>query len=130
MAAPYTIRNVRDVEDSAEKFGFGHVGEARFANEYLDTEQVGMSHHKVNADARQAFGHRHEDVEEVYFVVAGSGRVKLDDDIVDVSERDAIRVSPQVVRCFEAGPDGLELIAFSPRRGDDRGEMLPDWWTD
>ena len=130
MAAPYTKKSVKEVEDSAAKFGFGDLGEARFANDDLETEQTGVSHHRVNPNTRQAFGHKHEDVEEVYFVVSGSGRIKLDDEIVEIEESDAIRISPDVVRCLEGGPDGIEVLAFSPRRTDDRGEMLPDWWSD
>jgi mannose-6-phosphate isomerase-like protein (cupin superfamily) len=128
--AGYTIKNLEQVEDSAAKFGFGHVGEARFANKDLESEQVGLSEHRLNPGARQAFGHRHESTEEIYVVVEGSGRVRLDDEIVEVSPRDAIRVSPGVVRAFEAGPEGLAVIAFSARNPDDRGEMLSDWWQD
>ena len=126
----YTIKNLSEVEDAAAKHGFGHVGEARFANADLESEQVGLSEHRLKPDARQAFGHRHESTEEVYFVVEGSGRVKLDDEIVEVSPRDAIRVGPGVARAFEAGPEGLAVIAFSARNPDDRGEILSDWWTD
>ncbi len=60
----------------------------------------------------------------------GSGRLKLDDEIVEVAALDAIRVSPEVTRSFEAGPDGLELIAVGARDADDRGEILPGWWQD
>jgi mannose-6-phosphate isomerase-like protein (cupin superfamily) len=130
MPDPYTIKNLTEVEDSAAKFGFGEIGEARFASGDMESEQTGLSLHRVKPEQRQAFGHKHDEVEEVYFVVSGSGRVKLDDAIEDVKERDAIRVSPGVVRAFEAGPDGLEVLAFSPRRPDDRGEMLPGWWDD
>jgi mannose-6-phosphate isomerase-like protein (cupin superfamily) len=130
MPAPYTKKNLNEVEDSAQKFGFGHVGEARFANDDLETEQTGLSHHRVKPNSRQAFAHKHDDVEEVYLVVAGSGRIKLDDEVVEIQELDAIRISPQVVRCLEGGPDGIEVLAVSPRRTDDRGEMLPDWWRD
>ena len=130
MAAPYTLTNLNDVEDSAAKFGFGHVGEARFANSDLETEQTGVSVHRLKPGARQAFGHRHEEAEEVYVVIAGSGRVKLDDDIVEVGDRDAIRISAGTMHALEAGPEGLEVLAFGPRRPDDRGEMVTDWWTD
>jgi mannose-6-phosphate isomerase-like protein (cupin superfamily) len=129
-SGPYTKRNLNDVEDSAAKFGFGELAEARFANDDLETNQTGVSLHRVKPNKRQGFGHKHEDVEEVYFVVRGSGRIKLDDDIVEITELDAIRISPNVVRNLEGGPDGIEVLAFSPRRKDDRGEMLPDWWTD
>jgi len=130
MANPYTITNLKEVEDSAQKFGFGHVGEARFANGDLETEQTGVSYHHVKPNTRQAFAHRHEGAEEVYLVVRGSGRVKLDDEIVDLVEYDAVRISPGVVHCLEGGPDGLEVVMFGPRREDDRGEMFDDWWTD
>jgi mannose-6-phosphate isomerase-like protein (cupin superfamily) len=130
MSSPYTISNLNEVEDSAAKFGYGHLGEARFANGDLETEQTGVSLHRVKPNARQGFAHRHEEAEEVYLVVRGSGRVKLDDEIVELREYDAIRLSPEVIRCLEGGPDGLEVIAFGPRRADDRGEMFNDWWAD
>jgi mannose-6-phosphate isomerase-like protein (cupin superfamily) len=130
MTDPYTIKNLEQVEDAAAKYGFGEAGEARFANSDLETEQAGLSHHRVKPNLRQAFAHHHEEVEEVYVVIAGSGRIKLDDEIVEISTYDAIRISPTVVRQLEAGPDGLEVLAFSPRRADDRGKMLTDWWTD
>lgn len=126
---PYTLRRLTDVDDSAAKFGFGEIGEARFATRDLAAQQTGVSHHHLKAGKRQAFGHRHEQAEEVYLVLSGSGRVKLDDDVVGLGPRDAIRVAPAVIRAFEAGPEGLELVAFGPhRRGD--GEILQGWWKD
>ena len=130
MPGPYTIKALDEVEDSAPKFGFGETQEARFANEDLETEQTGLSLHRVKPRARQAFAHRHDEAEEIYVVLSGSGRMKLDDEILDVSERHAIRVAPKVTRAFEAGPQGLDVLAFGPRRTDDRGEMLQGWWTD
>ena len=126
----YTIKNLDEVEDSAAKYGFGHVGKAHFANSDLETEQTGVSFHRLKPNARQAFAHRHENAEEVYVAVAGSGRGKLDDETVEIRKHDAIRVSPGVIRAFEAGPEGLDLLAFGPRNPDDRGEVLQDWWTD
>ena len=78
---------------------------------------------------RQPFGHRHDAAEEIYVVLAGSGRAKLDEDIVEIERLDAIRVAPGVTRAFEAGSDGIELLAFGPRRDGD-GELIPGWWTD
>jgi mannose-6-phosphate isomerase-like protein (cupin superfamily) len=130
MTDPYTLKNLEQVEDSAAKFGYGEVAEARFANTELETEQTGLSHHRVKPNARQGFAHHHDDVEEVYVVIGGSGRIKLDDEIVELSKYDAVRISPTVVRQLEGGPEGLEILAFSPRRTDDRGEMLTDLWTD
>lgn len=130
MGHPYTHRSLNDVADSAGQFGLGEKQEARFASDELGTEQTGFSHHRIKPDQRQGFAHRHDEAEEVYVVVAGSGRMKLGDDIVELSQLDAVRVAPGVIRCFEAGPGGLEVLAFGPRRTDDRGEILNDWWTD
>jgi mannose-6-phosphate isomerase-like protein (cupin superfamily) len=129
MAAQYTLKKLADVEDSATKFGFADVQEARFATEDLEAEHTGVSYHRVKPGKRQAFAHRHENAEEVYVVLAGSGRIKLDDDIVAIESLDAIRVAPEVIRTFEGGPEGLELLAFGPRHKGD-GAVIADWWTD
>jgi len=128
MAAPYTLKRLTDVQDSAPEFGF-ETQESRFASDDLDTERTGVTHHRFQAGTRQGFAHRHDRAEEVYVVLAGSGRMKLDDDIVDVAPLDAIRVAPAVVRAFEAGSDGLEVLACGARHEGD-GEVIMDWWTD
>jgi len=125
----YTLTNLAEVEDSAVKFGFSEHQEARFANDDLETEDTGVSLLRVKPGKRQAFAHRHEQAEEVYVVLSGSGRMKLDDDIVEVQEKDAIRVAPGVIRQFEAGDEGLELLAVGARHEGD-GETLSDWWSD
>jgi len=125
----YTIKNLRDVEDMAASQGFGEVQEARFANSDLDAEQSGISLQKVKPGKRHAFAHRHNEAEEVYVVISGSGRVKLDDEVEEVGELDAIRVAPSVTRAFEAGDEGLELLAFSPRAKGD-AEIVQDFSWD
>jgi mannose-6-phosphate isomerase-like protein (cupin superfamily) len=129
MTAPYTLKRLTEIEDSAPKAGFGDVQEARFAKDALDTEDTGFSYHRVKARQRQPFGHKHERAEEVYVVLEGSGRVKLDDEIVELQALDAIRVAPEITRAFEAGPNGLDLLVFGPRREGD-GEVLMGWWND
>jgi mannose-6-phosphate isomerase-like protein (cupin superfamily) len=129
MATPFTHTNLTDVDDSAPKFGYEEVQEARFATGDLDAEDTGVSHHRVKPGKRQGFAHKHDEAEEVYVVISGSGRVKLDDEIVDLHPLDAIRVSPGVIRQFEAGQEGLELVAFGPRHEGD-GELIPGWWSD
>lgn len=129
MATPYTLKNLTDIEDSAPKSGFGDVQEARFAKDALDAEDTGLSYHRLKAEQRQPFAHKHDRAEEVYVVVAGSGRVKLDDEVVELRALDAIRVAPEVTRAFEAGPSGLDLLAFG-RRCDGDGEVLMGWWAD
>jgi mannose-6-phosphate isomerase-like protein (cupin superfamily) len=127
MSAPYTHKRLTDVEDSARAFGFSEVQEARFANDALEAEHTGVSHHRVKPGHRQPFAHRHERAEEIYVVLAGSGRVKLDEDVVELAPLDAIRVAPEVTRAFEAGPEGLEILAFGPRHDGD-AELIPGWW--
>jgi mannose-6-phosphate isomerase-like protein (cupin superfamily) len=129
VANKYTHKNLTEVEDSAPKFGFAEVQEARFAGGDLDAEHTGLSHHRVKPGRRQGFAHRHDEAEEVYVVLSGSGRVKLDDEIVDLQRLDAIRVAPKVTRQFEAGSEGLELLVSGPRHDGD-GEVIPGWWSD
>jgi mannose-6-phosphate isomerase-like protein (cupin superfamily) len=122
----FTIKNLREVEDSAPEFGFEAVQEAHFAHGDLEAETIGFAYLVVKPGQRQAFAHRHENAEEVYVVLSGTGRVKLDDELRDVKPMDAIRIAPPVVRAFEAGPDErLELLAFGPQHERD-GEIVPD----
>jgi mannose-6-phosphate isomerase-like protein (cupin superfamily) len=127
MSSPYTVKQLSEVDDSAPRFGFAEVQEARFATADLDAEHTGVSHHRLKAGQRQRFGHRHERAEEVYVVLAGSGRMKLDGDTVEIARLDAIRVAPEVTRAFEAGPEGIEILAFGARHEGD-GEVIPGWW--
>jgi mannose-6-phosphate isomerase-like protein (cupin superfamily) len=125
----YTIKNLKEVEDMAASQGFGDVQEARFAHGDLDSEQSGISLQRVKPGNRHPIVHRHKEMEEIYVIVSGSGRVKLDDDIKEIGELDAIRVAPSVVRSFEAGDEGLEFLAFSPRAQGD-AEMVEDFSWD
>jgi mannose-6-phosphate isomerase-like protein (cupin superfamily) len=125
----YTIKNLREAEDLAVQGGFSESQEARFPGRDLELETVGLSHQVVKPGKHHAFGHRHKEAEEVYVVLSGSGRCKLDDEEVEVSRLDAIRVGPDVVRGFEAGPDGLELLVFSRLTPGD-AEIVDDFWSD
>jgi mannose-6-phosphate isomerase-like protein (cupin superfamily) len=125
----YTHLNLEDAKDMAAGSGLGEMGEARFPTGELDAEQVGLGHLRLRPGARQPFGHRHEHAEEVYVVLAGSGRMKLDDEVREVRKLDAIRVAPEVTRNFEASDEGLELLVFGARHEGD-GELLHGWWED
>ena len=125
----FTLENLDSVEDSAPKYGFEAIGQARFATGALDAKDTGLAFHRLKPGKRQGFGHVHDEAEEVYVVIGGSGRVKLDDEIRDLAHLDAVRVAPKVVRAFEAGDQGLELLAFGPRHEGD-GELAHDFWTD
>ena len=127
----YSIKNLQDVEDSAPKFGFAEVQEAHFARQELDAKETGFAFHVIKPGCRQGFAHRHDTAEEVYVVLSGSGRVKLEDEIHEVKRLDAIRVEPQVARSWEAGDDGLEILAFGKHHGEDRGELITEgFWKD
>jgi len=124
----YTHVNLDDdVEDVAPRFGLGEMGEARFANRALGTLGTGVSHQRLRPNVRQAFGHRHQHAEEVVVVLAGSGRVKIDDEIRDVRALDAIRFAPDSARAFEAGPEGLDLLVFGAKSPGD-AVVDPTFW--
>jgi len=124
----WTIKNLREVQDSAPRFGFGEVQEARFAHGDLQAQETGLSYHVVKPGKRQGFAHRHKHAEEIYVVLRGSGRVKLDEAVHEVSAMDAIRVAPEVVRASEGGPDGLELLAFGARHDRDAEMVNAPFW--
>ncbi len=101
----------------------------RFARDALRSPELGVSRFTYEPGARMPWGHRHGEQEEVYVVVAGSGRAKLDDEIVEISTWDVMRVAPAVARSFEAGPGGLDVICIGgrkPKGGD--GEKVDDFW--
>jgi quercetin dioxygenase-like cupin family protein len=128
MSRPHKQINLADVEDAAPGGGFEDRWEARVARVDLEAEQTGVTHFRLRPGKRSPFAHRHAHAEEVYVILAGTGRVKLDDEIADVRKLDAIRIAPQVVRAFEAGPDGLELLVFGPHHEGD-GEQVDDAWV-
>jgi uncharacterized cupin superfamily protein len=121
--------NLADVEDAAPANGFAERWQARVARQDLGAEQTGLTHFRLLPGRRSPFVHRHKATEEVYVILAGTGRVKLDEQMFDVRALDAIRVSPQVARAFEAGPAGLEFIAFGPHHEAD-GEPVQDSWVE
>ena len=125
----YTIKNLRDTEDMAPKFGFDAVQEARFAGRDLDAEKTGVALMRVKPGQRQAFAHRHDAAEEIYVILNGSGRIKLDDEISDVQPLDAIRIAPGVARALEGGSDGLEYLAFGPHHEGDGEILKEDFWA-
>ena len=111
--------------------GRGGDVEARFARSHLASEHLGVSYFRYGPGFRSTMGHSHREQEEAYVVVSGSGRMKLDDEVIDLHKWDVVRVAPQVVRAIEGGPEGLEVIAVgSDRPQDGDGVPRPDWWTD
>ena len=126
----FTQVNLKDdVENASEKFGLAPNMEARFARDAMGLEGGGFSYQKLAPNFRAPFGHHHERQEEVYVVVAGGGRIKVGDDVHDLRQWDAVRLPPASARGFEAGPDGLELIAIGFGEGGE-AEILRDFWND
>jgi mannose-6-phosphate isomerase-like protein (cupin superfamily) len=126
----YTKTNVREVEDSAPKFDMPAEMQARFARRAIEGQTLGLSLFALEPGFRIPFGHKHESQEEVYVVVRGSARVKVDDEVVDLAEWDAIRFPKNTMRQMEAGPDGVEYLAFGAGDDPNEAEMAPGWWSD
>jgi mannose-6-phosphate isomerase-like protein (cupin superfamily) len=117
--AGYTIVNLLELDNVVGDRAPGLEG--RFARKPMGSRDLGISHFRWDPDYRSPVSHSHREQEEAYVVVAGSGRARLDDEIRDIGPWDVIRVAPEVVRGFEAGPDGLEVIAIGgpkPEEGD------------
>jgi len=125
----YAKLNLDDVQDMAVQYGLSDSQEARFPRPDLGAEQTGLNYLIVKPGKREAFAHRHRTAEEIYVVLAGSGKVKLDDDLVPLAPLDAVRVSPGVARSFEAGPDGLSVLIFGPHVDSD-GVRVDDFWKE
>jgi mannose-6-phosphate isomerase-like protein (cupin superfamily) len=132
---PFTLKNLRtDLEDVGPRFDGAPGLEFRSASQALELEQSGLSYQRVPPDYRFPYGHTHKTQEEVYVVVRGSGRMKLDNEIVELQEWDVVRVAPGTWRGYEAGPEGLELIVYgAPNLGEDpRDDVQGErgWWAD
>ena len=102
----------------------------RFARNALESRELGVSRFTYEPGARMPWGHRHREQQEVYVIIAGSGRAKLDDEVIEIDTWDALRVAPAVIRSSEAGPDGLEVICIGGRKPDGPdSERYPDFWA-
>jgi mannose-6-phosphate isomerase-like protein (cupin superfamily) len=130
--AEYTKLNLKqDVEDMAKRFDLSPGLESRFARKPLALQQSGVSYYKIAPSFRTPFGHKHGEQEEVYVVVSGSARLKLDDEVQELAQWDAVRIAPQTMRCLEGGPEGAEVLAFGAPNNDNKdAEMVPGWWSD
>ena len=131
----FTRKNLKhDLDNLGSNFDGAPGLEFRAATKALGLERSGLTYQRVPPDYRFPYGHTHETQEEIYVVVRGGGRMKVDDEIIELAEWDAVRVPPGSWRGYEAGPDGLELLVIgAPNLGDnprDDVEGTRDWWTD
>jgi len=124
----YTIFNLREAKDMAAEHGFGETQEARFPWRDLDAESIGVALLHIKPGQRQPFAHRHDHAEEIYVVLSGSGRIKLDDEVHELKPMDAVRLAPHIGRSLEGGSDGIEVLAFGPHHEGD-SEMIQDFWN-
>jgi uncharacterized cupin superfamily protein len=128
--AEYTLRNLQeDVDDAARRSGVEGL-EARFARGALELEQSGLTYFRLGPGVRPPWGHSHSTQEEIYLLVSGSGRVKLDDEVIDLKQWDAVRIAPGVMRSFEGGHEGAEIIAFGAPNTENKDiDMVQGWWA-
>jgi uncharacterized cupin superfamily protein len=126
----YTKKNLRQVENQAPKFGMPPELEARFARTALGGRSLGLSLFRLAPGFRIPFGHKHAGQEEVYVITQGSGRIKVEDEIVEVGQWDAIRFDKDTMRDVEAGPDGIEYVAFGAGDDPTEVEMAQNWWDE
>ena len=124
----YTKQNLRQVENAAPRFQMPAEMEARFARTPIGGETLGLSLMTLAPGFRIPFGHKHRTQEEVYVVVSGSGRVRVEDEVVELAQWDAIRFDKDTMRAVEAGPDGIEFVAFGAGDDPTEAEMSPDFW--
>ena len=103
--------------------------EGRFGRTKLGSRDLGVSHFRYAPGFQSPMAHRHREQEEAYVVVAGSGRMLLDGEVVELHPWDTVRVAPEVTRAFAAGPDGLEVIAIGGPKpeGGDGETSAADW---
>ena len=132
---PFTLRNLReDVADVGSNFDGAPGLEFRLATQALELQRSGLGYQRIPPGCRFPYGHTHKEQEEVYVVVDGSGRMKLDEEIVEVEKWDVVRVSPGTWRGHEAGPEGLEILVFgAPNVGENPRDDVTgqrDWWAD
>jgi mannose-6-phosphate isomerase-like protein (cupin superfamily) len=125
----YTVVNLMELEDVVGDRAPGLEG--RFGRKHMDSRDLGVSHWRYEPNVRAPASHSHREQEEAYVVVAGAGRARLGDEIVDIRQWDVLRVAPETVRGFEAGPDGLEMIAIGgPKPADGDGQQSDAPWPD
>ena len=130
--AGYTKLNLKkDVEDQAPNYDMSPQLEFRVAREPLETENAAISYLRVAPNFRLPFGHTHDEQEEVYVLVGGRARIKLDDEVLELRPFDAIRIHRDTMRNLEGGPDGAELIrSGAPNAGPGDVQMSPGWWSE
>jgi mannose-6-phosphate isomerase-like protein (cupin superfamily) len=130
--AGYTVQNLKEVQNQGENFGLNpDEMQLRMAKDPLECENAGVSYLRLGPGYRMPFGHRHKEQEEIYVLVNGSARMKVEDEIVDMQPLTAVRVAPETMRNLEGGSEGADLIVIgAPKTGPGDGDIEPGWWSD
>ena len=128
----YTHINLKtDVDDQAVNFGLSPNLESRMARVPLGLEHSGVTYLRIAPGFRIPFGHRHKQQEEVYVLVNGSARIRIDGEVRDMKQWDAVRLHRDTVRALDAGDEGAELIAIgAPNTGPGDADLIQDWWSE
>lgn len=125
----HTRVNLLDVKDSVA----GRVEglEGRFGRGPMEARDIGVSLWQYAPAFRSPMGHKHREQEEAYLVIRGSGQILLDGEVSDLAQWDLVRIAPDVVRAFAAGPDGMDIVAVGgPRPEGGDGETEPAAWPE
>jgi mannose-6-phosphate isomerase-like protein (cupin superfamily) len=130
--AGYTAKNLKEIENQGVRFGLDENDmELRMAKDPLECSACGLSYMKLGPGYRPPFGHTHKTQEEIYILVSGSARMKLGDELVEMTPFTAVRVSPETMRGYQGGPEGAELIVIgTPRTGGGDADTVGGWWAD
>jgi quercetin dioxygenase-like cupin family protein len=129
--AGYTVQNLKDVENQGVRFGLDENDiQLRMGKDPLESEHCGISYVRLRAGWRTPFGHTHNQQEEIYVLVNGSARMKVEDEVIDMQPFTAVRVSPDTMRAYEGGPEGAELVVIgAPKTGPGDADITPNWWN-
>jgi mannose-6-phosphate isomerase-like protein (cupin superfamily) len=130
VMATHNKINFSEVKDSAPEYGMDEVGEARFARGDLGAERIGLARYHLRPSMRLGFGHAHGESEEVYVVLSGSGRFRVGDDVFPVGPDDIVYCPPEAMREWEAGAEGMVMLAFGAHTEGEQHEFTRDFWTD
>jgi mannose-6-phosphate isomerase-like protein (cupin superfamily) len=130
--AGYTMHNLKEIENQGVNFGLDENDiQLRMAKDPLECTDCGLTYLRLGPGWRTPFGHNHKTQEEIYVLVNGSARMKIEDEVVEMKPFTAVRVSPETMRSYEGGSDGAELIVIgTPRTGGGDADIVPGWWND
>ena len=118
----YQVGNLGDVDDWLGDY----PGEMRGITYPIGAEQVALTYRRMPQHTRSkgSYGHRHKELEEIYFVISGKLQFKFGDEIVELGKHQAVRVPPATLRgVWNDEPEDAEIFIVSKRIGDPQGDV-------